>query len=248
MPCAPFTSAGIHIVRVIPNSAFGKGTKPVDIAVLSDGTVLVQTADDGLYRIVNGRVAMVWGPNPRCGPRAHFLFSFAQPFDNELLLNLIGLKQIDHESLFNPYSSGVAAVRADGSLAFRLPPSSSSIESVEQDASGTVWLLYGRLPNQALYAYSPRIRTSVLVQTPSDVYKMFRAPDGHVYASNFHGLFELDSHPAVRVRFVHAPIEGQPVQAVGRDGSLWASTPTQVIHAHPHGAIRVMLPPQGRAA
>lgn len=236
--CA-YKNVGIHIQAVIPNRAFGKGRVPKDIAVLSNGTVLVQTDGDALYRIVNGRVGMLWGPNARCGTSAHFQFSFAQPFDDELLLNISAERLVDDELVFGPYSGGTIAVRADGSLAFRLPASSSSIDSVEQDAEGTLWLLYGNMPNQEVRAFSPRARTSVLLQPPLAVYKMFRS-NGHVYVTNFQGLFELDARPTVTARFVHGPIQGRPIQVVGRDGSFWASTSTDVIHVHPNGAIRVM--------
>ena len=85
------------------------------------------------------------------------------------------------------------------------------------------------------------------------VYRIFRSPNGYVYASNGEGLFELASRPTVRARLVHGPIRWKqvqsyfelglsvsPIQAVGRDGSLWASTPTQVIHVHPDGTMHAM--------
>ncbi len=142
-----------------------------------------------------------------------------------------------------------AVVRADGSLAFRLP---LAFDSVAQDAEGVVWLLKGRFPDQTLYAYFPRTQTQATLRLPKGIYSIFRSPNDRVYASNSDGLFELDFRPTVRARLVHGPVRRElssyrgldffvsPVQAVGRDGSLWASTPTQVIHVHPDGALRVM--------
>ena len=92
------------------------------------------------------------------------------------------------------------------------------------------------------------------------VYRIFRSPNGYVYASNGEGLFELASRPTVRARLVHGPIRWKqvqsyfelglsvsPIQAVGRDGSLWASTPTKVRDVHPDGtathAMRFVEPP-----
>ncbi len=210
-------------------------TPPVDIGVLDDGSIIVQTDRYGLYRIVDGRLQALWQPAPRCERQTHFEFAFTGSVDDEMVM------AVDHATS--------AAVRADGSLAFRLP---LSLDKVEQDADGAVWLLSGREPDKTLDAYFPRTRTQVTLQSPKGVFSIFRSPNGHVYATNSDGLFELDSQPTVRARMVHRPIREDiksyhgleffvsPIQAVGRDGSLWASTPTQVIHVHQDGAPRVM--------
>lgn len=233
---APFTHAGIRVKAVVPRSAFGAAT-PVDIGVLEDGSLIVQTEGYGLYRIVDGHVRVLWPSNARCGS-AHFGFALAKSFDDELLLKVSALAQVRHEGLFYYRSNGSAAVRADGSLAFRLP---LTFDSVAQDAHGVVWLMGGS-SNQSLSAYSPRTRTLTPLESPKDVFSFFRSPNGHVYVSNFDGLYELDSKPTIRARLVHGPIqpENSPIQAVGRDGSLWASTPSQLIHVHRDGTLREM--------
>jgi 6-phosphogluconolactonase (cycloisomerase 2 family) len=160
-------------------------------------------------------------------------------FDDELLLKLSSLVQVPRTRLFTSRPDGAAAVRADGSLAFRLP---LDYDSVAQDASGVVWLLKGRYQDQTLYAYFPRTRIQAAVAFPKGVYSMFRSPNGHVYVSNFDGLFELDSQPTARARMVHGPIRSEywPVQGVGPDESLWVSTATEVVHVHSDGTMRVM--------
>ena len=235
-PCAPFRKVGIRVQAAISSSAFGADAPPEDIRVLDDGSVMVQTDRYGLYRIAGRRPRVLWWPAPRCDRQPHFEFEFTGSFDDELLTT------VDHTTS--------AAVRADGSLAFRLP---LAFDSVAQDANGVVWLLRGRYPDQTLYAYFSRTRVQVTLQSPKDGYKVFLSPNGYVYASNSDGLFELDSQPKVRARLVHGAIRRQdvtayrgldffvsPIQAVGRDGSLWASTPTQVIHVHPDGTPSVM--------
>ncbi|HYL27715.1 MAG TPA: hypothetical protein VEW74_07755, partial [Candidatus Nitrosotalea sp.] len=93
----------LHVIR---NTAFGEDHQPLDIAVLGDGSVLVQTDDYGLYRIVNGRIHELWAPNPRCGRNGHFEFAFAQPLWNAIAMTVHG--------------NSTVGVRGDGSLAFQL--------------------------------------------------------------------------------------------------------------------------------
>jgi 6-phosphogluconolactonase (cycloisomerase 2 family) len=249
-PCAPFTRVGIKIRAAIPATAFGADTPPSEIGALDDGSVIVQTDRSGEYRIVDGRLTPLWHPNPRCASSVHFDFSLVQAFDNKLLVTIWGRHQVAHESLFSPYQDGSAIVRSDGSLAFRSP---LVFESAAQDSSGVTWLLQGRAPNQTLYALLPNLRDLETVPFSEGIYRLFRSPNGHVYVTNFSGLYELATRPSVRAHLVHAPIQpvkpspglesddhGWPIQAVGADGSLWASTPTQVIHVHPNGTMRVM--------
>lgn len=237
LPCARFTTVGIRVLHSIPSSAFGNDRSPQDIAAFENGSLMVQTDGYGLYRIVNGRLQKLWPPTPRCGGGARFAFAFADAFDSTLALT------VSH--------GNTIAVHADGSVAFRLM---GSFESVARDADGVVWLLEGRYPTQRLNAYLPTTRAEQTLPPPNgDIYRMFLSPNGHVYVSNFHGLFELDSSPVVRARVINGGIhfspkmdEGAagasvfPVQAVGRDGSLWASTATEVVHMRPNGAIRIM--------
>ncbi len=234
-PCAPFTKVGIRIKAAIPSSAFGTDAPPADSGILDDGSVMVQTDRHGLYRIAGGRLQRLWPPGPRCEGQLHFEFAFTGSFDDEVLATV------------NRATS--AAMRSDGLLAFRLP---LAFDSVAQDAGGVVWLSKGGYADQTLYAYFPRTRVRLALQSPKGVY-LFRSPNGHVYASNFDGLFELDSQPTVQARLVHGPLRWEqvqsyfelglavsPIQAVGREGSLWASTATQVIHVHPNGALHAM--------
>lgn len=221
--CAPFTKVGIRVLAAFPSRAFGTDQAPQDIAVLDDGSLIVQTDRYGLYRIANGHMQALWRPAARCGRQPLFSFAFVSSFDDEVLVTT------RHDS--------TAAVRADGSLAFRL---SSTFASVAQDSSGVVWLLEGTSENETLYAYFPKARTQVALESPTQVYSIFRSPNGHVYATRFTGLLELDARPAVRARMVHGPIRGLPIQAVGRDGSLWAATSVSVIHLHPDGTLHEM--------
>jgi len=81
--------------------------------------------------------------------------------------------------------------------------------------------------------------------------------NGEIYANMAGGLFALTSVPDFQRRLVHAAIVAPsrdtrfdlplsrwgselPVQAIGNDGSLWASTVTQVIHVHTDGTTHII--------
>lgn len=223
--CAPFATVGIRVRTVIPSSAFGRETDPEDFGVLDDGSAMVQVEHYGLDRITNGRLQVLWHPKPRCDEQPHFHFSFAGTFDDQLLMKI--------------HDDTSAAVRADGSLSFRLP---IAFDSAKQDESGVVWLFKGGSEPQTIEAYFPQKRSLVTVATPKGgAYGFFRAPNGRVYITNYDGLFELDSRPTVEARMLHGPIARYGlIQAVGRDGSLWASTETDVIHMHADGTSHAM--------
>jgi hypothetical protein len=219
------------VLHAVPNIAFGKDLKAQHIAVLDDGSVMVQTDRSGLYRILRGRVHQLWAPNPVCGGRRPFEFDFVGSLNDAILMNVHGGTSI--------------AVRADGSVAFRLP---ATVESVAQDADGVVWWIEGRT-NQTLHAYVPATRVTGALQYPKNIYKLFRSPNGHVYVSNFDGLFKLVAAPMPHAWMVHGPLGALatarftsfPVQAVGRDGSLWTATSSEIIHVRPNGEMRSML-------
>ena len=181
-PCAPFTRVGIKVKAAIPATAFGADTPPSEIGTLDDGSIVVQTDRSGLYRLVDGKLKLLWHPNPRCEPSVHFSFSLVQAFDKALLVSIWGARQVPHESLFSPYQDGSAIVRRDGSLAFRSP---LGFESVAQDAGGVIWLLQGRAPNQTLYALLPNRGALEIVPFSEDIYRLFRSPNGHVYVTKF---------------------------------------------------------------
>lgn len=234
-PCAAFTTAGLKVLTAIPASAFGRDNSPEDIGVLDDGSVMVRTDRDGLYRIVDRHIQMVWRPNPLCAIPAR-RFDLAGAFDDEMLLT-------EHHDRSDDTT---AAVRANGSPAFQLP---FSYASVAQDASGVVWLFKGGASDRTVYAYVPRTPTLTSLEIPEDISSIFRSPNGHVYATNLDGLYQLDSWPKPRARLIHGSIvPGGVIQAVGRDGSLWVATSDQVIHVRPNGTRHAMLlvEPQGR--
>ena len=262
-PCASFTTVGARILSIIPSSAFGKGLQPEEIVALDDGSVMVRTNRSGLFRVVKGRIIRLWRPNPRCGPRVHLAFSLAASFDDQAILQSSGYQiapvQPPREPLMSlpsqirPALSGEVAsgthpgvvyspdqiegVRTDGSMSFKWP---SEFREVAQDAGGVVWFL--EKDYATIYAYFPRTRSRVRLAPSTAIFSIFRSPNGKVYAGTFDGLFELDARPNVGARLV--PERRQPgvspVQAVGRDGSLWASTATDVLHIHPDGSMRVL--------
>ncbi len=227
--CAPFTKAGITVLTAIPSGVFGRDTPPQGIAVLDDGTVMVRTDRDGLYRIANRRVQKAWQPNSRCGFPARSHFEFAGSFDGALLLP-------EHH---DRSEDTTAAVRAIGHRWFGLD---FSYASVVPDARGIVWLFKGGPSDRTIYAFNPRTKLLASAETPNDIFSMFRSPNGRVYATNTDGLYELDSRPTVRARLVRTPtVPGAVIQAVGRDGSFWSATSTEVIHVRPNGTSRAMV-------
>lgn len=227
--CTSFETVGIRILGTFPHSAFGKDDAPDNIAVLDDGTVLVHTQHNGLFRIVNGRINMVWRPRGPCGP-CPWTFGFEQAFDDELLA------RVTHY----PGASWMGALRADGSFAFRWPPTPTQIDAIVKGADGVIWALEGTT-EPTLLVYYPGAKTVTEVNGPDNIAKIFRSPDGRVYLSNAAGLFVLESRPKAHARMVRRSITG-PFQAVGRDGSLWATTPYEVLHVHPDGRIvRIQL-------
>lgn len=104
--CAPFTKVGIRVLAAFPNRAFGTDLTPQDIAVLDDGSLIVQTDRYGLYRIADGHTQVLWRPAARCGRQPLFSLSFVSSFDDEVLMTT--------------HRDSTTAVRADGSVAFRL--------------------------------------------------------------------------------------------------------------------------------
>jgi hypothetical protein len=225
----PRSTNGIRVLRAMPNAAFGEENAPLEIAVLDDGSVMVRTDGDGLYRIVRGRAYRVWAPNPRCGRALHFGFSLAGSLGDAVAMTI------------GPESTLVT--RPDGSKAFALPYS-FEYGAFARGVDGVLWFLEERPPGEPVRAYFPATGHVVTLDTLQEVRSLFRSPNGRVYASNSDGLFELDARPRPRARMVHGPIEddGRPaaVQTVGADGSLWASNPSDVIHVRPDGTTHVL--------
>ncbi len=256
--CASFTTVGTHILSIIPSSGFGKGLEPENIAALDDGSLMVQTNRSGLFRVVNRRIVQVWRPNPRCGPRAHFAFSLAGSIDDQAILQIPSYQFVPTQlsaAASKGYPPGfppptppplhvppnqIAGVRTNGSLLFKWP---SEFREAAQSADGVIWFLEEDSSNATLYAYFPRTHSRVALAPLAATFSIFRSPNGKVYAGTFKGLFELDAGPKVHARLVPVrtrELGDSPVQAVGRDGSLWASTITDILHIHPDGSIHVM--------
>lgn len=233
--CTPFTTVGMRILRVIPNVAFGKDARPDDVAVLDDGAVLVHTDRNGLFRIVQGRITAVWLPRSACPPWGKWSFDFEQVFDDEVLGRFTTQFEDNRTHVVHTAASWLGSIRADGSTAFRWPPSPATTETIAKDASGVIWATNKASQQLTLFAYFPQANRVVTVDFDGIV-KLFRSLNGRVYASNDRGLFVLESRPKVRARMVRRSIGGA-FQGVGRDGSLWATTPYQVLHLHPNGTI-----------
>lgn len=252
--CTPFANVGVKFLAAFPSGAFGRDTTPRHIVTLDNGSVIVQTDRDGLYRIAGGRVRGLLPSNPRCGDASHFRFDLVGSFDDAVLVSVHHYRRnsphitrqlnglMVQEPLITALADTTAALREDGSVAFQLP---FSYASVAEDAGGVVWLFKAGPSDRTVYAYLPRTARMMSVEAPDDIVSMFRSPNGHVYVSNFDGLYELDAQPTAHARMVHGPLEtfgesAGSIQAVGADGSLWATTPTDVIHLRPNGTRRVM--------
>jgi 6-phosphogluconolactonase (cycloisomerase 2 family) len=244
-PCAPFTTVKARVIATFSTTVFGAsfgyGRRPV--LALNDGSAIVATGLGGLFRInQQNRATVLWRPSQSDD------YWYGHPIE---LLALFSGGAVVYAV------KSVLGVRNDGSVAFRKDVYAGNVSSggqsitAAQDREGTVWIADNSGPKQAMYAYVPR--THRVVDIPSGVGKIIRAPNGRVYESGRDGLFELDVQPRFSRRFVHAVIrvptprpgqlDGSPfadIQAVGSDGSLWGATWTQVIHVHPDGSMRVI--------
>jgi hypothetical protein len=231
-PCAPFTDVPIHVIDAISFDAFGEGDAPTAIAVLDDGSAVVATMREGLFRVSGRRIATLFQPNDLCGSKPH-------------ILELLGA--FDDQAVIRYEYTSVAGVRADASISFRWSPqggfSGYPRRIVGRDARGTLWAYEDLDEENQVLAYDPRTRTQVRIDQPKDVSYFFLSPAGKLYASSSRGLFEVSAQPHARVSLVRGPIRAKigPVliQEVGWDGSIWGATPSEVMHEHPNGKVVV---------
>jgi hypothetical protein len=246
-PCEPFTTLAATTIDRIPHELFGQNNDPVALALLSDGSPMIE-AGDGLFYAVHGRLAFVLRPfGTSCDSRAD-MWSLIGAFNREAFLK-------------DEATGTVIGVKRDGSFTFKWlqhPQNESGYPSVfvAADRYGTLWFEWRANDRTAVYAYAPRTHVATSFKL-SFVVGAFRSPNGRVYAATESGLFELNSRPNVSVRLVHAPIPAPSpapnqlgsdwpygpslaIRGVGPDGSLWASTVSQVIHVRPDGTTRVI--------
>ena len=230
--CAAFRNTPTRVITAIPAWRFPRGQQPETVAVLADGSAVVSTGQRGLYRIVGDHITTVWAAYDPCEPHKRpWAFELIGSYDDRVVLK---------------HGDSVAAVRSDGSFIFDEDYLSGTIKVVPAD--GIIWFFRRSDQGYADYlldAYNPRTRTATEVDLP-EVESFFGAPDGHAYAASPQGLYRMDVRAQPRARLVHGPIGNAVPQGFGPDGSLWASTPTDVAHVHRDGTVRVMrlLPPR----
>lgn len=248
-PCAPFATVRATVLATFPATVFGGdlvyNRRPY--IALPDGSAMVAAGLGGLFRIDRkNRASVIWKPSQND-------YWFSNPIE-----------------LLAPFNDGVVlyaaksviGVRKDGSVAFRKQVNPTEDNgggenvTATQDPDGTVWIAHRNGTDRSVYAYVPRIHRVEHVPTDIAQGALIASFNGRAYENTPDGLFELGSVPTFRKRFVRKPITspspppGQfgmdgrssllDIQAVGSDGSLWASTWTQVIHMHPDGSIHVI--------
>ncbi len=225
--CAAFRDVPIRTLTVIPSWRFPQGQQPEGASALADGSVLVNTDYQALYRIISGHITTIWPPPERCKHSKHFWFGLAGSFDDQAVLK---------------HGDSVAGVRPDGSLSFDRDYLSNLVSVVQAD--GIIWFFRRNDQGYSLDAYDPRTRKAVEVDVPG-IESFFGSPNRHAYAGTRKGLYEMKARPTPRAQLVRASYEDALPQGVGPDGSFWASTITDVIHVHRDGAVHVMqfIPP-----
>jgi hypothetical protein len=244
-PCAPFTNVRAGVIALFPwKTVFsgGVGYNREPLSALNDGSAMVAAGYGALFRIdPHNRVTMLW-KETRSDYWMNSGIALLAPFDESGVVLYV--------------AKWVLGVRADGTTAFRKQVDfadgnwAGDNVTAAQDRDGTVWFAHV-YDNKTVYAYVPRTRQ--VEEVPNDVAQgdLIAAPDGRVYQNTRDGLFELKSLPHFHRNFVHAPITlpgwhaPLDIRAVGSDGSLWASTWTDVIHVHPDGRVHkiVLAPP-----
>jgi hypothetical protein len=243
-PCAPFTTVRAGVLALFPtavfNGGFGYNQRP--LMALNDGSAMVTASSGTLFRIdPRNRVTLLWKA-PRYDYWMNNGISLLAPFNESGVVLYV--------------AKWVLGVRADGTIAFRKQVDFTDKNvaggvTAAQDRDGTVWFAHVYGDDKTVYAYVPRTRQ--VEEVPRGVAQdgIVAASDGRVYQNTSVGLFELKSLPHFHRNFVHAPI-GLPrynaaleIRAVGSDGSLWASTSTDVIHVYPDGRVHkiVLAPP-----
>jgi hypothetical protein len=214
---------------------------------LNDGSAIVAAGLGGLFRINRqNRVSVLWRPGQ----------------DDYWFINPIELLAPFNDGVVLYAEKSVMGVREDGTIAFRtrINPTEENDRgenvTATQDPDGTIWFAHRNGPDKAIYAYL--MRTQRVEEVPSEIAQgaLIASSNGCAYENTRDGLFELESVPEFHRSFVHKPValpsppQGQfgldggssplVIRAVGSDGSLWASTWTQVIHVHRDGSIHVI--------
>jgi hypothetical protein len=242
-PCAAFDVTSPDVMT-LSESSFN-GNEPHSVLALDDGSVVVD-AGEQLFRVDrDNRITNLWGalPGDQLGSGRLYLIA---PYRKGFLL------------VRSHSSSWLMGVRPDGSVAFNMP--GIYPKNAVQDTLGFLWIYHFGDPKSTIYAMAPNEGgVSSIQKTSGDWNGLFADSHGSIYASlGYNGdLYKLDlQNGAVETRFAHASIAAIPqltgqvgsdyspgqvaVQAIGPDGSLWASTLTQVIHIHADGTSVVM--------
>ena len=227
--------------KTVFSGAAGSNREP--LLALNDGSAMVAAGYGALFRIdPHNRVTMLW-KETRNDYWMNSRIALLAPFDGSGVVLYV--------------AKWVLGVRADGTIAFRKQVDfadqswgGGNVNAV-QDRDRTVWFSHVFGDDKTVYAYVPQAHH--VENVPNDVVQgdLIAAPDGRVYLNRSDGLFELKSLPHFHRNFVHAPISlpgwhaPLDVRAVGSDGSLWASTWTDVIHVHSDGRVHkiVLAPP-----
>jgi hypothetical protein len=247
-PCTPYTRVKSFVIATFSASVFGGSLAYDDrrLAALDNGTVMVAAGRGGLYAIDrSNRVVAIWKPSE----------------------NNYGAG--DPVVLLTPFKGGVVVlvshlvlgVRGDGAIVFRQrlnEPSGSNPARVRgfEDRDGTIWIQDRNDSARAGFAYIPAAHRIERIPEKFVAGELIGGSDRYAYEDTPDGLFLLRSRPRLSMRLMHPPIavpRPQPSQfgvdsqnrfastrGVGADGSLWATTLTQVIHVHPDGFVRVI--------
>ncbi len=253
-PCAPFSTARIGLLSVVPNDAFGHDNRVLSVETLENGAVIVATTLGGLYRINRNRISILWPSYEDCYGHTGDPIDMIGAFDSVVILH-------------DQWTGSLRGVRSDGSVSFQWRSSGAFVSHYKpgflgSDLDGILWLERGENTETAFYAYAPQAQTDTMLGPIANVMAGFRSPNGRIYFSTGSRLFELSSKPPrAQAQFVRESLPtpaqptGQtgsdtsfgpvtPINGVGPDGSLWATTKTQIIHVHPNGlAITTRLVP-----
>lgn len=240
-PCAAaFRTSSARLLARYVSSAF-QGNAPNSFALLRDGTLMVGTDRQGLFRIdQRGRVATLWAPRDcdEC-----------------------------HVTLFAPYAGGVFAeydygwvvgIRSDGTFSYgpwTFATAGAMFDNViGPDTDGAAWFA-GSTSGGRRVVYVLNLATKAIQRVSSALFdksQVFLSTDGHAYSRNGTvGITELRGIPSFQTHFVHPPLPDPPPPPPGSedgsaftwfvapDGSSWGSTSTQILHLHADGRFAI---------
>lgn len=249
-PCAVVDrTLRARVLAHYPPSLFG-GNHVTSFALLRDGTVMVGTDEQGLFRIDGrGRMTTLWPPRDHCDGCHVTLFA---PYVGG------ALAEYHYSWLVGVSTNGALA---DGPWTFA-DPAAMFDNVLGQDADGAVWL-EGQTPAGQRIVYILNPATKAIQSIPGATFygaQIFISIDGHAYSRNEKvGITELRGLPTFQERFIHAPLPSPPPSPIGTDGltrtffvapdgSCWGSTATQILHLHVDGRLAVirLAPPMLR--